>query len=252
MMGLGVGLVMIAVAISVLAVVGVAGFLMPGAWWFGPTVRRGDATEGKRIALTFDDGPNEPWTSRLLDILEETRTPAAFFLVGTNAKRHPELVRRMVADGHIIGNHSYTHSAFGSLSGRLFAEVRLTDVLFQDLIGVWPRFVRPPYGHKTPWFLRSARRSGRVVVMWSLAANDWKVRDSAHIARNIMKRAKSRDIVLLHDGDGTNDYADRCATIGAVRLIIEGLRARGFIFVKLSELVNMPAYHASQPEHALK
>lgn len=217
------------------------GFLLPGAQWFGATVRTG-RRRGNEIALTFDDGPSDPWTGRLLDVLAQTGTPAAFFVLGINANRHPGLLKRMVTEGHLVANHSYSHSPYASLTGRLFDEVVRTDEVIHNATGLWPRFARPPYGHKTPWFLHSLRRTGRVPVMWNVAAADWRARDPEALARSVTRRARPGGIVLLHDGDGASPKADRRVTVAAVPRIVEQLRQRDFKLVSLPTLLDTAAY----------
>ncbi len=116
------------------------------------------------------------------------------------------------------------------------------DALLDRSAGVRPRLVRPPYGHKTPWWLAGQRRRGRIVVTWSLAVNDYSDRDGQVIAARAVDRARPGDIILLHDGNARDPLADRSATISAVPHIIAGLRAKGFSFVTVAEMLNVAAY----------
>ncbi len=220
------------------------GFFLPGAQWFGKTLQHGDRSS-KKISLTFDDGPNEPYTSHLLDLLSETGVPAAFFVVGLHARKHPSVVRRMAADGHIIGNHTYSHSSIAPL-GNSSSEIMLTDKAIEEITGIRPVFLRPPYGHKTPWFLLSSRKTGHITVMWSLEVNDWSASIGREITNRVLRRIKGGDVILLHDGDGIHDGADRKPTIDATRSMIEELRKLGFTFVSLNELLAVPVKTSQQ------
>ena len=130
----------------------------------GPFPFRGE-TDEPVVALTFDDGPNEPWTSRLLDLLGEREVPATFFQVGRCAERHPDVTRRVVAEGHVLGNHSLSH-AFGRYLSqpRQTAEIRGGQQVLHAVAGVSPLLYRPPWLCHWPWVLRSVARSGSSVV----------------------------------------------------------------------------------------
>ncbi len=205
------------------------------------------AVRGK-IALTFDDGPDPRFTPQVLDILKEKRAPAAFFLTGLAASGSPGLVRRIYAEGHEIGNHTYTHPHFDQISSRqLGLELSLTERLLESSLGIKTILFRPPYGvdHQPESadevrMLPIPQGLGYVIVGARIDPHDWGQAGGgppappAVIASRVLEQAKTAKgyIVLLHDGGG-----DRSATVAALPRIIDGLRAEGFELVPLHELL---------------
>jgi peptidoglycan/xylan/chitin deacetylase (PgdA/CDA1 family) len=225
------------------------GYAIPGARLFG-RVHTQSRTKAKVIALTFDDGPNEPYTSSLLDILKLYSAKATFFTVGPNVEQYPETVHRLVAEGHIIANHTYSHNANHALlnSG---ADIARAQEAIARIAGFRPRLYRPPHGKKTPWEMRCLRKTGLEVVAWSVAANEahrWLSfgrPDPGVLARHIIRKTKPGAVILLHDGYGTehdNHNADKSLTVAVLPLVLDGLSEKGYRFVTVSELFNLPAY----------
>lgn len=195
-----------------------------------------------QIALTFDDGPNEPYTSRVLRILGQHSVRATFFVIGRNAQRHPDICRRIVNSGNVIGNHSYDHRKSLCLrSGKAIArEIELTHRTIYESTGVEPTLFRPPYGYRTPWLIRTARRLGYTVVTWDNMTTDWKAGKShSEITRSIIRRAKAGSVIVLHDGRNTMPGYDRSQMLDALPLLIEALREKGFGFVTVPELLGL-------------
>ena len=193
------------------------------------------------VALTFDDGPTPPFTGQILDILRDAKAPAAFFIVGKNAIQHPDLILRIHAEGHAIGNHTYSHPIYGWLRGAAYwrNQIQRTDDLVQSITGERPRFFRTPMGIKSFLTLRAARQTGHATVAWSCRAYDGLQTDSATILSRLLA-ARAGDILLLHDGVAPNNYRnDRSPTVAALPALIEGLRRRGFDFVALPELLGV-------------
>jgi peptidoglycan/xylan/chitin deacetylase (PgdA/CDA1 family) len=203
--------------------------------WLGRTIWHGRADSGS-VALTFDDGPSED-TERVLDALADYGLRAAFFMIGRQVERFPQTARRVAAEGHEIGNHSYSHPIYLYRSPR---ETRLqlerTQAIITDVTGVRPQFARPPCGVRTPAYFRAARALGLQTVQWTHAGFDWKLRDPAQIARIVIKGARAGSIILLHDADSAC-RKDRRATVIALPLIIEGLKERGLRVVPLTQLI---------------
>ena len=203
--------------------------------WLGRTDWRG-RTDLQAVALTFDDGPG-PETERILDVLAEHRICATFFMIGCHVERFPQTARRIVAGGHEIGNHSYSHAIYLYRSA---AETRRQLERAQAVIaattGVAPKIARPPCGVRTFAYFRAARELGLRTVQWDVAGFDWKWLSAGEIAREVLRKARAGSIVLLHDGDSERKH-DRHATVAALPLIIEGLRARGLRIVPLSQLL---------------
>ncbi len=230
----------------------------PRSQVFGPTLVRGPI-QGKRIALTFDDGPSL-FTVQILDILRERQVKAAFFVLGKNAEKHPEILRRMSAEGHTIGNHTWSHP-FPCLLGRqhFAAEVDRTQEVVERLAGHRPALFRPPYGARWFGMFPTLRERGLRVVQWSDSGDDWKG-EPASIADAALNNLKPGSIILLHDAlEGTAGFfaqfrrrlagkpqpadsqtsplADRSTTVAALPEIIDSARQAGFNFVGIEEFL---------------
>jgi peptidoglycan-N-acetylglucosamine deacetylase len=200
--------------------------MWPGSQIFGSTLiaprRPGE------LALTFDDGPNPAWTPQLLDLLGRRDLKAAFFLVGSYAEREPALVRRIAEEGHLIGNHSWSHPNL-ALTGaaRVHEELRRTSEALEQITGQPVRFFRPPFGARRPAVLRAARQQGLTPVMWNAMTNDWKEPSEEQISRRLigridrlMKRGFAANIVL-HDGSHQDASANRGPSVVACGRLIE-------------------------------
>jgi 2,3-diketo-5-methylthio-1-phosphopentane phosphatase len=208
--------------------------------WLGPTDWRG-YTDTASVALTFDDGPSED-TERILEVLRAYDLKATFFMLGRQVELFPETARRVVADGHEIGNHSYSHPVYLFRSpGETRLQLERAQAIIAGVTGKEPRLARPPCGVRTPAYFAAARRLGLRTVQWDVAGFDWKERTSAEIANSVLRTASAGSIILLHDGDSSHKR-DRNATVTALPMIIEGLKARGLGVVPLSQLL--------QPERA--
>jgi peptidoglycan-N-acetylglucosamine deacetylase len=208
----------------------------PRSQLYGRTIVRGRTRE-KVVALTFDDGPNAPHTARILDILRREGVPATFFLVGANVLREPALARRIVAEGHTLGNHTAMHRWRDAILAPRYRDLDRAQAIIAAQTGVAPRYFRPPFGIHTPWQLRAVRQRGLTPVQWSAEANDPHRPGAATIARRLLAAAHPGAILLLHDGDGTRAAADRAQTVAALPAAIAGLRARGYRIVPLDEFV---------------
>jgi peptidoglycan-N-acetylglucosamine deacetylase len=198
----------------------------------------------RAVALTFDDGPDASFTPRVLHILAEKQVPATFFVVGERAERHPELIRRAHDMGHVIGNHSHTHSLrfhFRHRSG-LRREIGACNDAIRAVIGLEPRLFRSPQGLKTPALGDVLRERGMTAIGWQVRGMDYLFRDPGRIARRIVEGAVDGGVLLLHDGGGLQGSTDRSATIRALPQVIDGLRARGFTFLRVDQLFGVAAY----------
>jgi peptidoglycan/xylan/chitin deacetylase (PgdA/CDA1 family)/GT2 family glycosyltransferase len=213
----------------------------PRSRFYGKVLSNGNRNH-RRIALTFDDGPNEPYTSRVLCILEQYKIRATFFIIGQNAKRHPEVCRRILTTGNVIGNHSYHHHRSLCLRwGKAVArDVKLAHQAIYECTGFEPQLFRPPYGFRTPWLMRTVRHLGYTVVTWDNMTGDWKANKSGEeIGHTIVQRAKPGSVIVLHDGrDGRPSY-DRSQMLQALPFVIETLQERGFDFVTIPELIEL-------------
>lgn len=230
-----------------LAIVAVAayGYFVPASPVFGKVYTRAVSTSNV-VALTFDDGPNEPYTSQILDILARYDVKATLFLIGKNVMVFPDTAKRTLIEGHVIGNHSYTHNANHALTTYGARDLSQAQDVISGVLGVSPHLYRPPHGKKTPWELHHVREDGLVEVGWSIAVNELGGKPPEELAKEIIGKTKPGGIILLHDGYGTEHdtpRANKSVTGAAVPLIIEGLQAKGFQFVTVPELLNMPAYN---------
>lgn len=157
--------------------------------------------EAGRVYLTFDDGPDPQWTPRILDILAEAAVPATFFLVGRLAVRHPALVRRLTAEGHSAGNHTWSHRHPWTVpSSKARREVHDGAAAIAGIIGRAPKFFRPPHGRLRRCMIEEAERGDQTLVLWNRSAVDWGPLGSARRIANRLCAAGAGDIVLMHDG----------------------------------------------------
>jgi peptidoglycan/xylan/chitin deacetylase (PgdA/CDA1 family) len=186
--------------------------------------------DGSRcVALTFDDGPDPVYTPRLLDLLREKRVKATFFVIGKRADEHPEIVRRASAEGHLVGNHTWSHNPFFCFHTprRLRDEIELGAESIRRSCGFRPRFFRSPVGLRHPLLAPFLERAGLEYISWSIRTFDTFTTNSNVLARRILDKATSGDIILFHDRlpRGTE------AMLQALPKVIDELRERGFEFV---------------------
>jgi peptidoglycan-N-acetylglucosamine deacetylase len=194
-------------------------------------------TEDPVVALTFDDGPDRVYTPRLLDILAAHCARATFFMIGVRAQRHPELVARVAAEGHTIGNHSWDHPSFPLIS----REERLEQIrACQEAIAPHDgQLFRPPYGHQDFASWVDVEEMGYRVVTWKVSPHDWEFRDGHSMAEEVMRQLQPGNVVVLHDGlfDATdNRFFARDPTLAAVELLLDRLAGR-LRFVTIPELL---------------
>lgn len=216
------------------------GMLRPSSNLFYPTVSRGARSAGC-VALTFDDGPDPAVTPQVLDVLARHRAHATFFVIGKALAAQPDLARRMLAEGHAIGHHSWQHSRWQNF--RLFRwQLRELERGEQALAALQgdrrPLLYRPPVGLKRPELARAVWQRGLTLVAWSLHSRDTFARDPVRIARRVLGKIRAGDIVLLHDGHDLGGRR-RAHCVEAVRLILDGLQARGERCVTVAELLQI-------------
>jgi peptidoglycan/xylan/chitin deacetylase (PgdA/CDA1 family) len=204
--------------------------------WLGPTVWRGPVSSGS-VALTFDDGPTDD-TERILDKLAAADVRAAFFMIGRQVERHPRIARRVVAEGHEVGNHSYSHPIYLYRSARETGrQLERTQEVIAATTGVRPRWSRPPCGVRSRAYFRASRALGLSTVQWTVAGYDWKPRLAQQIADDVVRGLFAGSIVLLHDGD-SEERGDRRETVAAVPRIIAAARARELTISPLARLLD--------------
>lgn len=202
----------------------------------GRYVAYGDRSGPDRsVALTFDDGPNPPYTGMILDVLARYGVPATFFCIGLRAAAHPDVLAAIVASGHEIGNHTWSHPFLPDLSEHeLEEQVARTD----QATGHPPaRLLRTPYGTRTPLFMSwlAGRPHGHRLVLWDVDSADWQRPGADAITQTVLKQSRPGSIILMHDGGG-----DRGQTVDALPAIIDGLLAGGYNFRHASSFCRDP------------
>jgi peptidoglycan/xylan/chitin deacetylase (PgdA/CDA1 family) len=224
----------------------------PRSNFWGRVVHRGDASLPGRYALTFDDGPTHDSTARILDLLGEAGARAAFFVIGRNVERAPDLVRRMHDEGHVVANHSYDHSHFGTMRLGWYwdRQLRRTDVLLGQITGLKPALFRPPMGARHYHVMAAARHHGHTVVTWSRRGLDGVTTTADRIVNRLAPATRPGDILVLHDGVEPNLRRDPAGTVAAIRPLIQGLRDRGLEPARLDELIGVNPYAPAAPSPA--
>lgn len=183
--------------------------------------------EAPKIALTFDDGPSAAWTPVLLDGLKERGVKATFFLIGENADKNPEIVKRMAEEGHLIGNHTYHHVELTKVSeNEARLELADTSAVIVRITGKEPEYMRPPFG---AWQRKLEREIQMLPVLWTIDPLDWTTENQDEIVNKVVTEAEENDIILLHD----------CykSSIEAGLRIVDILQEEGFVFVTVDELL---------------
>jgi peptidoglycan/xylan/chitin deacetylase (PgdA/CDA1 family) len=211
----------------------------PSSQVFGDIVTHGSGTD-RVVALTFDDGPNEPYTGQILDVLKDEGVHATFFVIGMNAERQPETVRRIVREGNDLGNHSYAHRKRDTLLDLHYNDAAKTNAILAQITGIVPRLYRAPNGFHTPWSMRAVGSRGLRVIGWDVESNDWDEPGTDTIVRRTMQRVHPGAIILLHDGDNTRQKTDRGQQVAATRMLIDTLKGQGYRFVTVSEMLGLP------------
>jgi peptidoglycan/xylan/chitin deacetylase (PgdA/CDA1 family) len=226
-------------ATAATAALSAAGYqsMAPTGQWYGRTFT-GLPRGTKQLALTYDDGPNDPHTLRLLGVLAKHEVKATFFLIGRYVQQRPDLAREIVQAGHVVGNHTFTHPL---LIFKSAAEIRqeLSDcnAALADALGQQTSLFRPPFGGRRPAVLRIARELGLEPVMWNVTGFDWTAPPSAVIEQKVAKQIRGGDVILLHDGGHQQMGADRSQTVQATDHLIAKYQSRGYEFVTISAMM---------------
>lgn len=232
----------VTVGLLLVVAVGYGAFMAPPSRVFGRYPHRGPSAD-RVVALTFDDGPNEPYTSQIAAALDARGIRGTFFQVGRCVERFPETTARLVESGHVIGNHSYTHSFHTYLvPGRFDREVAHTQAVLTDLLGRTPALARTPWLWRTPAVLGSLRRHALqpVAGVFAHAAEVFQP-DAERMARRAIAKARPGAILIFHDGFDARG-GDRAQTARAVELTADALTRKGYRFVTVDELLGVQAY----------
>ena len=211
--------------------------MAPTGQWYGRTFT-GLARGTKQLALTYDDGPNDPHTLRLLEVLAGHGVQATFFLIGRYVQQRPEITRQIVNAGHIVGNHTFTHPLLICKSAdEIRQELSNCRSALQDAIGQHSNLFRPPFGGRRPAVLRIARELGLEPVMWNVTGYDWNAPPSAVIEQKVGEQIRGGDVILLHDGGHKEMGADRSQTVLATDRLIPRYKAEGREFVTIPQML---------------
>ncbi len=209
-------------------------------------VRRGTiyraGVEGKAVALTFDDGPSPEWTPQVLDALKQAGVKATFFMIGEYVEKYPEIAKRVVREGHEIGNHTYDHHVLIYYTmDELEREILAAEGAIKRVAGIKTIYFRPPKAWITAAEKKKIKEMGYKVVLWTLNSKDWVTFDDKYIIRYLMHRVRPGDIILFHDGGGvfSTEGGDRSETVNTIPRLVEKLKDRGYRCVTISELLKM-------------
>ncbi len=210
--------------------------MAPTGQWYGKTLTAG-VRGSKQIALTYDDGPNDPHTFRLLDVLAKHGVRATFFMIGRYVAARPDIALAVAQAGHVIGNHTFTHPLLIFKSeAQTRSELVGCHQALQEAIGEHSNLFRPPFGGRRPATLATARELGLETVMWNVTGYDWNAPPAAVIEKKVMRQVRGGDVILLHDGSHRAMGADRAQTVIATDNLIRRYRDQGCEFVTAEEM----------------
>jgi peptidoglycan/xylan/chitin deacetylase (PgdA/CDA1 family) len=232
---------MLAIALTAVsaAAAAAAGYqsMAPTGQWYGRTFT--GLPGSRQIALTFDDGPNDLHTLRLLEVLARHGVHATFFLIGRYVRQRPEIAREIVKAGHVVGNHTFTHPPLIFKSEteirRQLSECRSA---LQDAIGEHSNLFRPPFGGRRPAVLRVARELGLEPVMWNVTGYDWNAPPAEMIERKVARQIRGGDVILLHDGGHKQMGADRSNSVTATDHLIARYKSEGYEFLAVPQMMS--------------
>ena len=211
--------------------------MSPTGQWFGRAFC-GLPGGGKDLALTFDDGPNDPHTMRLLGVLGKHNVKATFFLIGRYVKQRPDIVREIAKCGHVIGNHTFTHPRliFQPVA-RIRQEILQCRDAISEAVGEHSNLFRPPWGGRRPGVFGIVRQLGLEPIMWNVSGHDWDAPSAEFIEQRVAKKIRGGEVVLLHDGGHAAFGADRSKTAEAVDRLIVRFKSEGRGFSTITQMM---------------
>ena len=226
-------LVFLVAVIFAFLIVTSLGVAIPQLRFFGNFICRGSGSK-KRIALTFDDGPDPRSTPKLLELLREHKISATFFCIGKHVAAHPELAAQIIREGHLLENHSYAHSPFINFysTTRLQNELARTQTVIEKATGRAPQFYRPPVGLSNPNTFRAAKKLNLQVIGWTIRSLDTVIADPRKIVARVARDLQPGAIILLHDGNISQEKL-----LPTVKSLLDTLRTTGYEIVRLDELL---------------
>jgi peptidoglycan-N-acetylglucosamine deacetylase len=209
----------------------------PTGRWFGRAFC-GSPVTNRDLALTFDDGPNDPHTLRLLDVLSRHDVRATFFLIGRFVKQRPDIAQEIVQRGHIIGNHTFTHPLLTvQTNSRIRRQILDCRDAITDAVGEHSNLFRPPWGGRRPGTFRVIRELGLEPIMWNVTGYDWNAPSAGFIEQKVSAKIRGGDVVLLHDGGHAAFGADRSKTVQASERLITKYKNEGYDFVTIPDMM---------------
>ncbi len=210
--------------------------VLPQNAFYGPTLFKGN-TADKVVSLTFDDGPYPVYTEKILRILQDNDIEATFFLVGENIEEHPEIARKVVEAGQIVGIHAYTHKDMLRMNQEeVYQQLEQAKTSVKKHLGQDAIYFRPPHGFKDYRVMAATAKAQVQVVTWSAMGQDWKEISAKQVVENVMKDIHPGSIVLLHDGDSPNNIASRQRTVEALPMLLQALQQEGYRVISLDAM----------------
>jgi peptidoglycan-N-acetylglucosamine deacetylase len=211
--------------------------MWPTSQLYGANVT-GEARPSKRLALTYDDGPNDPYTGHLLDVLARHDVKATFFMMGKYVEERPRIAQQVFAAGHIVGNHSFSHPNLIFVGeAELRSQIARTQKALEDAGCGTPKLFRPPFGGRNPRTFGIVRELGLTPIMWRVTCYDWSAKSPNSIVKKAISQIKGGDIILLHDGGHLALGTDRSHTVKATDEIIRRYKGEGFEFVTVPQMM---------------
>src|SRR5574340_1160021 len=192
----------------------------------------------RQLALTYDDGPNDPHTPALLEVLVRHQVRATFFMMGRCVAQRPDIARAVAEAGHVVGNHTFHHPLLIFCSEtEVRREIEECERALADAVGEHSRLFRPPFGGRRPGVLRAVRDAGLEPVMWSVTSWDWKAASAGELEKAVYKQVRGGEVILLHDGGHKAMGTDRSHTVRATDAIIQRYKDQGYEFVTVPEMM---------------
>lgn len=236
------GINVVSLVLTTVILMGGANFYVYYGFDYQPDIYRRGSPSTNYVALTFDDGPSPEYTPLILDILKEKDVTATFFLVGSHVEKYPDIAKRIVKEGHEVGNHTYHHVNIPTLKyNDLHREILLTNKVIHQITGESPSYLRPPRGMYDARYRRLAHLLGQDIVLWTISGQDWKSTVSARaIVSRIVNKSSGGEIILLHDSGALirSEGGNHKALVEALPQIIDGLREKGLEIVPLKILLS--------------
>jgi peptidoglycan-N-acetylglucosamine deacetylase len=221
--------------------------MAPKGQWYGRTFT-GVRAGSKQLALTFDDGPNDPHTFRLLEVLARHNVKATFFVIGRYVKQRPDIVQELVRTGHVIGNHTFSHPNLIWVSPQeTNRELQDCERALTDAVGEHSRLFRPPFGGRRPGTLKIVRKLNLEPVMWNVTGWDWEGKPADYVEQKVRGQIRGGDVILLHDGSHAAFGVDRSQTVIAVDRLIARYKLDGYEFVTVPAMMGKDALSSGPP-----